>query len=109
MRLFPPLFLPLPQQIKRLDRREGVEAGAGQRLAEFLGGVEEEGKLVGVDFAVGFAGSADARAADVLDGKLAEKLARAIEDLAWHTGETRDVNAIRAVGAAFDDAMKEDH
>src|SRR5205085_2673409 len=41
--LLPPLFLPLSQQVKRLDRREGVEAGAGERLAKLLGGVKEKG------------------------------------------------------------------
>src|SRR3954464_14119681 len=109
MRSLAPLFLPLPQQVERLDWCEGVEACAGEGLAEFLGGIEEEGKLVGVDFAVGIAGAADARTANVLDTQLAQELAGAIEDFARHAGETRDVDAVASIGAPFDDAVQQDH
>src|SRR3954466_1554465 len=105
----PPLFLPLPQQVERLNWRQGVEARAGEGLAGFLGGVEEKGELVGVDFAIGFAGAADARTADVLDAQFAQELSGAIEDFTWHARQTRDVDAVTSVGAAFDDAVQEDH
>src|SRR5581483_3978742 len=53
--LLSPLLFPLPQKIKRLDRCERIETCPRQCLAEFLGGVQEQGELICVDFAVALA------------------------------------------------------
>ena len=64
---FPPLCLPFTKQIEGLDRSEAIHVDPGEGLAEFLGGVEKEGHLVGVEVAVGFSAAADFGSADVLD------------------------------------------
>ena len=44
----------------------------------------------------------------MLDGQLREELACAVEDIARDAGEARNVDAVAAIGAAFDDAVEED-
>ncbi len=97
------LVFPLLEQIQRGSGGEVVEVEGAKVVEKFFGGVGEEVHLVVLWAAAG------GFLADVVDGELAEEFFGTGEDGFGDAGQTRDVDAVAAVGAAFDDSVQENH